>query len=167
MTPARMRTHADAAVRAQRAWAARVAGATWQEAAEVSGFTETSNCIRAVRSYFGTLPAPDRDELRLVWRERLEELWRQVRVDAAEQRPGAVRAAVAVAQRAVQLDGLDAPQRVSVESPDMARIEELLARFAVVMRGDVQEADVFAVDAEVVDDDGAAVAEVEGPGSGV
>ena len=80
----------------------------------MAGFAHHTSAVRAVRSYFGRLPVMDAAERRDLWRERLEHLWRQAVVDVREQRPGAVRAAVAVAQRASLLDGLDAPQRAEV-----------------------------------------------------
>jgi hypothetical protein len=110
----RLKTHADAAQRAQRAWAARVAGGTWDQAAEVAGFTNTSACVRAVGNYFGTYPTPDSSEQRALWRERMELLWKIAIRDASDGKHGALRAGVAVAQRASQMDGLDAPAQVQV-----------------------------------------------------
>jgi AraC-like DNA-binding protein len=66
-----LRTRADAAERAQRAWTARVVGATWDQAADVAGFAHASSAVRAVRSYFDRLPQVDTDERRALWRERL------------------------------------------------------------------------------------------------
>jgi hypothetical protein len=99
---------ADAAVRAMKAWTARVTGSTWEEA-EIAGFTNPANALRAVKNYFGSLPDIEREDQRALWRARLEHLWAQALVDVQQQRPGAVRAAVAVGQRSAQLDGLDAP----------------------------------------------------------
>ena len=97
---------ADALDRAERAWHARVAGATWLQAAQVAGFSDDAHAIRAVRQMYGELPSWDREETRALWRDRLEWLWRQTLTDAAEQRAGAVTAGVRVATAAAALDGL-------------------------------------------------------------
>ncbi|MGE9350120.1 hypothetical protein ACQP60_11660 [Isoptericola variabilis] len=85
-----------------------------------------------MKNYFGTTPHPDAALAREMWRDRLEVLWRQVLKDAEQLRPGAVRAGVAVVQRAAALDGLDAPQQFEIapmgdaaryggDGPDAAR----------------------------------------------
>lgn len=145
VTTKRSAAHADAAHRAERAWSARVIGASWHEAAEVAGFTDAANCLRAVRNYFGKLPEPDRDHLRDMWRERLEHLWRQAIADVQEQKPGAVRAAVALAQRASAMDGLDAPAQVTVHAPTDQQIEQYVTQLLALgaTRRDAEEADIL------------------------
>jgi AraC-like DNA-binding protein len=108
------RVRADALERASRAWGARVAGATWKEAAEVAGFASASTAQDAVRNAFGGPPVIDREALRHLWRERMERAWRQSVADMAERVPGAVTASVRVATLAVQLDGLAQPVQVDV-----------------------------------------------------
>lgn len=114
---------ADADERARKAWAARVAGATWYQVAEVAGYSTPQNAQRGVKRYFGTLPQPDRAMERETWRQRLEWLWQQTQRDVMAQRNGAVRGGVAVAQRAALMLGLDEPTRTEV---------------AVAVRSDVQ-----------------------------
>ena len=109
-----MKRRADAMRRADHAWRARVAGATWQDAATIAGYANGENAIRAVRQVYGTLPAIERAELRQLWRDRLELAWRQSARDVAEQRLGAITAAVRVASAACALDGLNEPARVDV-----------------------------------------------------
>jgi hypothetical protein len=144
----RLTTHADAAQRAQRAWAARVAGATWDQAATAAGYRHKSSCIRGVQRYFDRLPdLEDTPERRRLWRARLEVLWRQTVVDASQQRPGAVRAGVAVAQRAAALDGLDAPTRLEVYSPTSQEIAAYISAFRARLQiTDEREPDVVEVD---------------------
>ena len=108
------KVRADATARADRAWNARLLGASWEAAAQVAGFANSQNAMRAVRRHYGRMPEADRGELRTLWRERLEVLWRQASRDALEQQPGAVTAAVRVAQAACRLDGLDEPTRTEV-----------------------------------------------------
>jgi hypothetical protein len=111
--PAR-RVRADALARADKAWRARVVGASWQEAADLAGFSDPDNCARAVRRAYGKLPRVEWQELRDLWRDRLEVMWRQAQTDMTEQRPGAVTAAVRVATAAAALDGLNEPSRLDV-----------------------------------------------------
>ena len=141
----RQKKRADAAHRVQRAWAARVAGATWVQVAELVGYSDDTAACRAVRAYFGTLPQHDHEEVRALWRQRMEVLWAQNLRDVREQRPGAVRAGVAVAQRAAALDGLDKPTQVEVYRPDA---EEFLATVAqlrsiAISEHSAPEGDIF------------------------
>lgn len=154
-TPAQV-VRADAAQRAQRAWAARVSGSTWAEAAGIAGYSDAAVACRAVKRYFGTLPRIESEDMRDLWRERLETLWAFAHRDARKGRPGALRAGVAVAQRAAALDGLDAPTRYDVATD--AQLDHLLAQlFARAGVVDVLEAEVLdldVVDAEVEESGG-------------
>lgn len=137
-----------------KAWSARVAGNTWAESAAVAGFGDGPAACHAVKNYFGTLPQVDREDRRDLWRERYEALWRIALQDAEQSRPGALRAAVAVGQRAAALDGLDAPTSVKVESPKAAQLEALVQAMveANTPPGAPREADMDELEAEVVED---------------
>lgn len=137
---------ADAAARAVRAWHLRISGVPWDEVAEVCGFANASNALRAVRNYLGELPQMDREDVRRLWRTRHEELWRLAQRDAHDRRAGAVRSAVAVARSAAQLDGLDAPTNVVV-SPDAEAFERVVRAAVEAQRGaaDLVEMDVVAM----------------------
>lgn len=142
----RQPTRADALARVDLAWHARVNGATWQQAAEVSGYSSGNNCQRAVSRIYGRLPTPDRESLRALWRERLEALWRQAHADVLEQRPGAVTAAVRIQQAAASLDGLNSPAEVVLSSPTQHELEAWVA--SVMRHGGhsaltLEEADIF------------------------
>ena len=117
---------ADAGERAHRAWRGRVAGMTWAQAAEHAGFTTAANGCRAVKTYSGTLPTLDREQERELWRARGEVMWRQSMQDMHDQRPGAVRAAVAVSQRSAQLFGLDEATRVDLRATVDVRSDSAL-----------------------------------------
>lgn len=145
---------ADAAQRAQRAWSARVAGNTWAGVAELVGFADASTACRAVRTYFGTLPQHDREETRSLWRERHEVVWRQTIKDMAKDKPGATRAAVAVARSAALLDGLDQPHRIELTNPSNDELSMFVQRLAIAAGAElIVEADPFnTVDAEVIED---------------
>lgn len=107
---------ADALARAEAAWRARVAGATWAQAAEIAGYKDRDSCNRQVKRVYGQLPPVDRNELRNLWRDRLEVMWRQSQLDMREQRAGAVTAAVRVTTAAAALDGLADPVKVDVQT---------------------------------------------------
>lgn len=136
-------TRADALKRADEAWRLRVSGASWGEVADLVGYTDRNNALRAVRNVYGTLPQIERDELRALWRDRLEWLWRQVAHDVTEQRPGAAVAGVRVAQAATRLDGLDMPSEVVVYTPDESEIDAFVIAATSYLRPQVEEADIF------------------------
>jgi hypothetical protein len=143
--PMTVRTvNAAAQAKAQQAWTLRVAGMPWGRIAEVVGFADDAGAIRAVRRFSGTLPAVEREASRALWRERIELLWVQARQDVDEQRPGAIRAATALAQRAAQLDALDVPPVSVVVSPTASEFESVVQRLVEAhgVRSAV-EADIF------------------------
>lgn len=153
------RTRADAAERASKAWRMRVAGGGWDEIAKALGMRGGAPAAyRAVKNYFGKVPQPDREMLREIARQRAERLW--LRAAAAVEEapsPAAIRAAVAVLERAAKLDGLDAPSRVEV-NPDHAEfvvLVEAAARglgIAAPVEADIFSAE-FVEDADIVEDD--------------
>jgi hypothetical protein len=153
-----LRTHGNRARYAQRvadAWSMRVRGADWATIATATGYANAQNAMRAVRTYAGSLPVIDaREDLRSLWRERLEHLWPLAVRDAEAGRPGALRASVAVAQRAAQLDGLDEPQRVHV-TPGEEDLDRMVQRL-IAMSGQT-----IVDDAEVIELDVIEVREIE------
>lgn len=138
-TPHR-KVYAPAMQKVADAWAMRVRGADWATIARTVGYSSPQNAMRAVRRFAGKLPEPTAPELRSLWRERLEYLWPHAARDAELGRPGALRAAVAIADRASKLDGLDAPQRFEV-TPDAAAFDALVDRLVAAQGGEVVEAD--------------------------
>lgn len=159
--------NAEAAAKASKAWALRVAGGSWAEIAQIVGFSDDTAANRAVKNFFGTLPVVDREEQRAMWRARHELLWRQSVKDMNEQRPGSTRAAVAVARSAAILDGLDQPHRIEMSSPSDDELALLIRHLAIAAGGEpTNEADPFdeeIVDAEVVGEE-AHAAEADLPG---
>ncbi len=81
-----------------------------------------------------------------LWRERL---WRRAYADVLEGKPGAIVAAVRVAQVAAPLDGLDSPTRLSLLDPTQEQIDEFLNE-ALGSRHTDSEPDIF-IDAEVIE----------------
>ena len=144
------------------AYGMRVRGAGWAEIATACGYSTPQNAMRAVKNYTGTLPVIESTEgLRSLWRDRLEHLWPLAVRDAEGGRPGAMRAAVAVADRAAKLDGLDAPTRYEL-TPDEARLEQLVGELLhrsgrpMIEDADVLELEVLDDDEDDEDDDGPA-----------
>lgn len=105
---------ADKRSKATAVWEARVAGATWDQAAQIAGYANGSNAQKAVVDIYGTTPRVDREHLRNLWRDRLEVTWKQALRDMIDQKPGAITAAVRVATAAAVLDGLNAPTQVNL-----------------------------------------------------
>ena len=119
----------DALARAEQAWRARVAGGTWRQVAEVSGYADGPAACHAVKAIYGELPTEQREDLRALWRARLELLWAQALRDATERRPGAVTAGVRVAGMALTLDGLAEATKVDVTVSDtFMALTEAMAR---------------------------------------
>ncbi len=142
-----MGTRGDAMQRAAQAYHLRVMGKTWAEIAADVGFSNDANAIRAVRRFVGKLPEPSADETRTVWRDRMEHLWSLAARDAEQGRPGALRAGVAIADRASRLDGLDAPTRVRFE-PGEEELEAIVA--TLLHKGgheEILDADVLELEA--------------------
>jgi hypothetical protein len=142
----RTRRRADVVTRAALVWRARVAGATWAEAAAIAGYTNGENAARAVRQTYGTLPEVDRLRLRALWRERLEVLWTQAHRDALDRQPGAITSAVRVAQAAAKLDGLDAPTEILVHEPTQRELDTWVARAVGITTVELDEADICDAD---------------------
>lgn len=157
-TPAR-KVRADHLARANGAWRARVEGASWEQAAAAAGYSNAANCMRSVRRVYDALPPVDREHQRALWRDRLELLYRQAVVDVQEQRPGAIAAAVRIAQIAAKLDGLDAPTQIDVTNPTTREIEAWIDSVLAQSRPVLVEGDIFnpegdddIVEADVVDE---------------
>lgn len=134
----------DGMQRAAEGWHLRVIGRTWQQIADELGYANPSNAHRAVMRFAGTIPDPKPDTLREMWRARMERLWSLAHRDAEAGRPGALRAGVAIADRASRLDGLDAPTRYEV-SPGEVELQRIVDE--IVSRSGHDEIQ----DAEVID----------------
>jgi hypothetical protein len=144
----------DALQRASEGWALRVQGKTWQQIANAVGFASAQGAHRAVMRFAGTIPDPDPSVLKKMWRARLDRLYALADRDAEAARPGALRAASAIAQRAAAMDGLDAPTQLNLTA-DAAELDRMVqVLFAATTSESAREADVFddddVVDAEVV-----------------
>ena len=113
--PPSPRVSAPVIRKASTAWQARVTGLSWEQAADAAGYGSSEAAMKAVRNTYGHVPRIERADARHLWRERVEVLWRLALRDVVDQRPGAVTAAVRVAQAATTLDGLNEPTRVDLD----------------------------------------------------
>lgn len=151
MSLAERSPRADTIERAERAYFARVSGATWTQAAEVAGYTDAANCCRAVRRVFDELPAPDREHQRHLVRDRLDTLYRLALKDAHDRRPGAVTSAVRVLELMSRLDGLTEDRMRILHDPTQHQIDEFLNQYMPEQYE--KEDDFFDVeDAEIIGD---------------
>lgn len=119
---------ADAAERAERAYVARLNGATWRQVAEVAGYSDQANARRAVERWLGDIPAPAREAQREILREQTQIVVRQALQDVHDRRPGAVTAAVRVLDLQARLDGLLAPTNIALIDPTQEEIDAYLER---------------------------------------
>lgn len=143
------KVRADALERAETAWAARVRGRTWEDAAALAGYANGQNAMRACRTVFGILPELDRDEARRLWRDRLDWLWEQTVTHVEDREAGALTSGVRIAQAAARLDGLDAPV-VYQHDPSLSELHQWVAEVMEVRDGPLAvEADIF--EAEVIE----------------
>ncbi|MDT0117789.1 hypothetical protein Q9R20_12410 [Microbacterium sp. PRF11] len=130
-----------------------MSGSTWDEAAQLAGYADAATACRGVKNYFGALPVVERDDLRDLWRQRMELLWRYAARDAEIGKPGALRAGTAIAQRAAAMDGLDAPTQVLVNS-DNAELARMVDLLLVAQGGAAIEASIWdddVLDADVIE----------------
>ena len=120
------------------AWSARVSGASWAECATIAGYSDAAAACAAVRKWYGSLPTVEHEDQRNLWRTRLEALWAQAMRDVADRQSGAITAAVRVGGLAVQLDGLAAPQKLSLSAE--SSLDSLISALsAPVVQGEVVE----------------------------
>lgn len=96
------------------------------------------------------MPTVKRDDLRNLWRDRLEGIWRQAFKDALEGRPGAITAAVRVHQAAALLDGLNAPSVLELSTPSQHEIDTFVAEIIKAQGGELEESDIF--EGEIVEE---------------
>lgn len=111
-------SRADALDRAAQAWRA---GVSWNQLAAPRIRRQVRGPPRRQPACLGNLQ-PSRDLARVVWRTRGEMVWRQALADVLDRRPGAVRAALSLMQRASALDGLDALAHEDWRTPAYAEI---------------------------------------------
>lgn len=144
--------------RTEAAIALRIAGAPYSEIAEVLGYADVAAARLAVeRGLASTVTEEDRKEMRTIANRRLERLLRAVMPKVVspggEEVLSGARTALAIVDRHIRLNGLDAPATVAVYSPTDSEIQEFIASHAQRMiSGLPQEVDI--IDADVVEEDG-------------
>jgi hypothetical protein len=115
--------------RQEAAIAMRISGATYTEVAEVLGYASASHARRAVEAGLAsTVGEEDRAQQRFIASRRLERilrgLWKKSTDETSEEHIPAARTALAIIDRHIKLNGLDAPSEHVIYNPGMREIEE-------------------------------------------
>lgn len=135
--------------KANAALAMRVAGAQWDEIAQVLGFpTERAALVAYETAMEANLKTPEtREELRRLARLRLEELLRSTWSKATDPNDPEHLAALSKAKELIaqvtRLEGSDAPQEVAIYSPAQTEIEAWVAEQVNATVPQLEEADIF------------------------
>lgn len=133
--------------RANAALQLRLAGASWDDVAEVHGYADGRKAQAAVEKMLASSATDDdrlrgRDLARARYERLLRAIWgKAINPDSPEQLPAA-RAAREFVDRIVALDGLAMPQQVVVHNPSSAEIQAWIAEVAG-RKFDVVEAEVI------------------------
>jgi hypothetical protein len=139
----------------------RIAGASWDEVAEVLGFPTARAAIvateRALEKELQTTES--QDAMRKMAGKRLDRLLRAVWGKALDpdhpEQLAAVRTAREIVGQHSKLFGLDAPTEHVIHSPSESEIAQWVASVTVQQRPQLEEADIFEMDdvieGEVVD----------------
>lgn len=98
------------------------AGNSWREAARISGYSDVSNCHRAVKKLMDKRMVESVDELRALENERLDELALSVWDAARAGNWKAMENALRIMERRAKLNGLDAPTRSELSGPEGAAL---------------------------------------------
>lgn len=134
----------------------RLAGATWDEVAEVIGYPTAREALVATeRALERELRTEESQKMmRGLAGKRLERLLRSVWTKAIDEKNpehlNAVTKARELIAQHTKLFGLDAPTEVTLHTPAAQELEQWVAEVTKVNRPELEEADIF--DAEILDD---------------
>jgi hypothetical protein len=131
----------------------RIAGASWQEVAEVIGFpTPRAALVATERALEKELREESKDAMRQMVGKRLDRLLRGVWKKAIDEESPEQLPAVGKARELIadfrKLHGLDAPTEINVHSPVQGEIEAWVAGVVAQTTPQLEEADIFEVDYE-------------------
>jgi hypothetical protein len=146
----------DRTQRADAAVAMKVAGAPLSEIANVLGYASATKAREAIENALAaSVGDEDRKQARSIAKRRLERLLRVAMKKAladGDDQVAFMRASLALVDRTIRLDGLDAPVEHLVYTPSAGEIEQWLSRASSLLRDEYpQEEEV--VDVEVVEDE--------------
>lgn len=137
----------------------KLAGATFQQIAEVEGFASAHIARKVMEEALAATVDELKDVpyLRALHTARLERLLTATSARAMDNKDAEqlafTRTSLSLIDRLIKLQGADAPQRLEVYTPGQQAREEWLRRaVAAVSPGDLEEEEDI-IDAEVVDDD--------------
>ena len=149
----------DPRSRAEAAVTLKMGGASNHEIAQTLGYSSARHARTAVERALaaaGTNPE-SRDYLREIMRRRMDRLLRSVMPKATNPNDPNHLAysarALAIIDRQIRLDGLDAPTQVAISTPDAARVEAYISQVLALAgaQGAAEEADIL--DADVLEDE--------------
>lgn len=145
----------DRETRMQAAVGMRIAGATYSEVARVLGYTSATNARAAVeRSIAATVGEGDRDQARFLQTRRLERLlrsvWNRATDDKDPEQLGYVRTSLALVDRLIKLQGLDAPAEIIMYNPTQQELEEWVSKRAQLVTHTLPE-EIDIVSSEVIE----------------
>lgn len=152
ITERRYRSGPDRARNARGSRAAtglRLAGASWDEIAEVMGFATAAQAKSAVMADLASVGSDieGRSILRDVEGERLNRLLRGVWTKAIDptnpEHLSAVKTATAVIDRRIRLYGLDAPEEIIVHTPTTAEIDTWITGVIAMQNSTIVEGEVI------------------------
>lgn len=139
----------------------KLAGANWDDIAEVLGYpTGRAALVATERALEKELREASKDSLRLLTQKRLDRLLRAVWAKAIDPASPEQMVAVTKARELIadhrKLFGLDAPTEISVHSPSESEIEQWVASVTRSNAPELEEADIFddydIVEGEVVEE---------------
>lgn len=143
--------------RQEAAVALKIAGANYSEIMRTLGYPSVTAARQAVeRALARSVGDDDKKQARFIQRRRLDRLLRSVWAKAtdedSEEHLAYVRAALALIDRSIRLDGLDAPQEMVVYNPSNREVEAWIQEMVEQNRGDLpQEYDV--IEGVAIEDD--------------
>lgn len=147
----------DRKTRQEAAVALRVAGANWSEIAETLDYVSPSRARQAVeRALADSVGDEDRAQMRHVVNRRLDRLlratWKKALDEKREDQAVHTRSALAIIDRSIRLNGLDAPSEHVLYSPSALEIDAFIKRAVEEFRGSQPE-EVDVVEGDIIEGD--------------
>jgi hypothetical protein len=156
---------ADRKGRQESAIALRIAGASYTEVAQVLGYASAARARQSVEAGLAaTVGEEDRAQQRFLASRRLERLlrglWKKSTDEESEDQIPAARTALAIIDRHIKLNGLDAPSEHIIYNPGQKEIEAWVMKMTQQVVGSTPEerdiieaeyAEVYEEQQEIVD----------------
>lgn len=144
--------------RQEAALGLKIAGATYTEIANTLEYASASHARAAVESALAsTVGDDDRERMRFIASRRIERLlrglWAKATDETSEEQIPASRTALALIDRHIKLNGLDAPSEHIIYNPGVREIEDWVKEMTVtVLDATPEERDIIEAEYAVVDE---------------